>query len=341
MMDIAELLLVAAAVLDCDASAALDRIDVDAAARALESVPEHATTLEQAAALLHGLVRERPFGDDSRAIAIVATAQVLDIEGRVTTFTPSATLFTLLDDIENGSADVIAVCSYISVEVTPMFERFTPRARNVITLAYEEAKNLHHNWLGTEHLLLGVLGESEGIGAQVLALQGVEVTAVRREVEHRIGEASGDVPSRAPFTPRSKKTLELALHEAIRLGHNYIGTEHIVLGLLRVNDGLAAEILSDCYSVEIGRVRNDIITALLQVGLKPTTRRSKPFMRPAVTWASPVDPALVARRSRILGDVQALLDENERLREEIAHLRSLLHTHDIDPGDEAAGDQPA
>jgi ATP-dependent Clp protease ATP-binding subunit ClpA len=195
--------------------------------------------------------------------------------------------------------------------------------------------------VGTEHLLLGVLGESEGIGGIVLVNLGVDVDVVRREVELRVGRGSTEAPKRSPFTPRSKKTLELALQEAIKLGHNYIGTEHIVLGLLRVNDGLAAEILTDVYDVEIGRVRNEIITKLASGGWKPTySRRSKPFMRPPVTWASPVDPALVARRGRLLGDIQAVLDENSRLREEVAHLRMVLQQHGIDLGGEA-GEQPA
>ena len=225
-----------------------------------------------------------------------------------------------------------------------MFERFTARARNVITFAYEEANARRDDYLGTEHLLLGVLREGEGIGAKVLVQQGVDIAVVRSEIDHLVGAGAGKGSGKAPFTPRSKKTLELALHEAIRLGHNYIGTEHLVLGLLRVDDGLAAQILVDCFSVEIERVRGEIVAVLASGGWKPKTRRSKPFMRPPVTWASPVDPALVARRNRLLGDVQALLDENQRLRDEIAQLRMLLHAHGIevadDPG-EAAGDQPA
>src|SRR5207253_2418878 len=160
---------------------------------------------------------------------------------------------------------------------------------NVITHAYEEAMGLQHNWVGTEHLLLGVLRENEGIGAEVLTAFGVDAGVVRGEIEHRIGHGSGDVPPRSPFTPRSKKTLELALNEALLLGHNYIGTEHILLGLLRVTDGLAAEILTDVYSIEIGRVRNEVVSRLSSLGQKPkSARRSKPFMRPPVTWASPV-----------------------------------------------------
>jgi ATP-dependent Clp protease ATP-binding subunit ClpC len=143
-----------------------------------------------------------------------------------------------------------------------MFERFTPRARNVITYAYEEATALQHNYVGTEHLLLGVLRESDGIGAVVLTELGVDVNIVRGEIDHRVGHGSGKVPRRSPFTPQSKKTLELALNEALLLGHNYIGTEHLLLGLLRVTDGLAAEILTGVYDVEIGRVRSEIIRKL-------------------------------------------------------------------------------
>jgi ATP-dependent Clp protease ATP-binding subunit ClpA len=211
----------------------------------------------------------------------------------------------------------------------------------VITFAYEEATALHHNYVGTEHLLLGVLRESDGIGADVLVALGVDVDVVKREIDHRVGRGSEEGRRRSPFTPRSKKTLELALSEAIRLGHNYIGTEHLLLGLLRVTEGLAAEILTDLYSIEIGRVRGEIVTRLTTGGWKPQRgARSKPFIRPQVTWASPVDPALVARRGRLLGDIQALLDENQRLRDEVALLRGMVRELGLDPGDEA-GEQPA
>ncbi|MEY2460023.1 MAG: ATP-dependent Clp protease ATP-binding subunit ClpC, partial [Acidimicrobiaceae bacterium] len=217
-------------------------------------------------------------------------------------------------------------------------------ARTVITYAYAEAKLLQHNYVGTEHLLLGMLREGTGIGALVLADMGVDVDVVRSEIEHRIGRGTQDVPDRSPFTPRSKRVLELALNEAIQLGHNYIGTEHQLLGLLRVDDGVAAQILNDVYGIEIASVRHDIIRRLMAIGSvpKPSRRRSKPFMRPPVTWASPVDPALLARRTRLLGDIEALLDENGRLREENTNLRALLHEHGIDLGEPGeAGAEPA
>jgi hypothetical protein len=261
-MDIPELVLIAAAVLDVDPEEIFDRADFDGVGRTIHAFPRGAPALEQAAALLHAIIRERPFGDDSRAVALVAAAQVLEHDGKVITFKPSDRLFALLDDIAEGTADIEIVCSFLSVEVSPMFERFTARARNVITHAYEEAASLQHNYVGTEHLLLGVLRERESIGAVVLTELGVDVDVVRREIDHRVGHGSGTVPSRSPFTPRSKKTLELALNEALLLGHNYIGTEHLLLGLLRVTDGLAAEILTDPYSVKIGRVRTEIVRKL-------------------------------------------------------------------------------
>ena len=341
-MDVAELVLIAAAVLGVDTSEVLDRTDIDAIGRTFQAVPSEAPAVEQAAALLHALVRERPFGDDSRAVAVVVAAQILELDGTVTTIKPSQVLFDFLDAIADGTADVETVCSFLSLEVTSMFERFTDRARNVITHAYSEAKALQHNFVGTEHLLLGMLREGTGIGALVLTDMGVDVEVVRREIEHRIGRGTEVVPDRSPFTPRSKRVLELALNEALGMGHNYIGTEHQLLGLLRVDDGVAAQILADVYAIEIGSVRSDIVQRLMAIGSTPppSRRRSKPFTRPAVTWASPVDPALVARRTRLVGDIQSLFDENQRLRDEVARLQQLLHEHGIDLGGEA-GEQPA
>jgi hypothetical protein len=323
-------------VLDLEPADVFDRADLEAVGRALQAIPPDATAIEQAGALLHAIVVECPFGDDSAAVGIVAAAHVLDEDGVVATFKPTDRLFAVLDAIADGSADVATVCSFLSMEVSPMFERFTARARNVMTYAYDEATALQHNYVGTEHLLLGVLRETDGIGAVVLAELGVDPDVVRREVEHRIGPGPVAVTGRSPFTPRSKRALELSLGEALKLGHNYIGTEHLILGLLRLTDGIAAEILTDVYDIEIGRVRNAIVAKLAAGGWKPPySRRSKPFTRPPVTWASPVDPALVARRGRILGDIQALLDENTRLRDEVAHLRQSLLEHGLDLGGEA------
>src|SRR5580693_4030938 len=124
-----------------------------------------------------------------------------------------------------------------------MFERFTNRARHVVVLSQEEARRLKHNYIGTEHILLGLLGEPESIGYRILDSFGMSLDGVRQEVLAMIGEGQQEISSHIPFTPRAKKTLELALREALQLHHNYIGTEHILLGLIREGDGVAVQIM--------------------------------------------------------------------------------------------------
>ena len=114
-----------------------------------------------------------------------------------------------------------------------MFERFTDRARRVVVLAQEEARMLNHNYIGTEHILLGLIHEGEGVAAKALESLGISLEAVRQQVEEMIGQGQQAPSGHIPFTPRAKKVLELSLREALQLGHNYIGTEHILLGLIR------------------------------------------------------------------------------------------------------------
>src|ERR1700740_3088677 len=118
-----------------------------------------------------------------------------------------------------------------------MFERFTDRARRVVVLAQEEARMLNHNYIGTEHILLGLIREGEGVAAKALESLGISLDAVRQQVEELIGQGPQAPPREIPFTPRAKKVLELSLRESQKLGHNYIGTEHILLGLLREGHG--------------------------------------------------------------------------------------------------------
>src|SRR5579859_1598409 len=124
-----------------------------------------------------------------------------------------------------------------------MFERFTDRARRVIVLAQDEARLLDHNYIGTEHLLLGLIHEGEGVAAAALRELGVSLDAVRQKVEEIIGRGQQAPAGHIPFTPRAKKVLELSLRESNQLGHGYIGTEHILLGLLREGEGVAAQVL--------------------------------------------------------------------------------------------------
>jgi ATP-dependent Clp protease ATP-binding subunit ClpA len=124
-----------------------------------------------------------------------------------------------------------------------MFERFTNRARHAVVLAQEEARRLQHNYIGTEHVLLGLLGEPEGLAARALQRFGVSLEEMREEVRAIVGTGSGKVSGHIPFTPRAKKTLELALREALQLHHNYIGTEHILLGVIGEGEGVGAQVL--------------------------------------------------------------------------------------------------
>jgi ATP-dependent Clp protease ATP-binding subunit ClpA len=141
-----------------------------------------------------------------------------------------------------------------------MFERFTNRARHVVVLAQEEARLLNHNYIGTEHLLLGLLGEPESIAGIVLTNFGITLDLGRREVEERIHLGKKAPSGHIPFTPRAKKTLELSLREALSLGHNYIGTEHILLGLIRENEGVAVQILR--AHTDLAQLRAAVIEAV-------------------------------------------------------------------------------
>ena len=141
-----------------------------------------------------------------------------------------------------------------------MFERFTDRARRVVVLAQEEARHLNHNYIGTEHILLGLIHESEGVAAQALETLDISLEAVRGEVTEIVGRGAEQPSGHIPFTPRAKKVLELSLREALGLGHNYIGTEHILLGLIREGQGVAAQVL-----VKLGASHDRVRQAVIQL----------------------------------------------------------------------------
>ena len=191
-----------------------------------------------------------------------------------------------------------------------MFERFTDRARRVVVLAQEEARLLNHDWIGTEHLLLGLISEGEGVAAQVLTRLGISIEAVRAKVESIIGEGLTEPPrGHIPFTPRSKKVLELSLREALQLGHNYIGTEHILLGLLREGQGLAAQVLVT-LGADLSIVRESVIQQLSGYRSRsPAGTGVAPFMAPQETPAM-ARSRIEARRlagSRAVGSHHLLL----------------------------------
>jgi ATP-dependent Clp protease ATP-binding subunit ClpA len=156
-----------------------------------------------------------------------------------------------------------------------MFERFTDRARRVVVLAQEEARMLDHNYIGTEHILLGLIHEGSGVAAKALEALGIRLEAVRLEVETMIGRGGEQTSGHIPFTPRAKKVLELAFRESTQLGHNYIGTEHILLGLVREGSGVAAQVLVK-LGADLNRVRQQVVHLLHgESGPVEVTRRSR------------------------------------------------------------------
>ena len=178
-----------------------------------------------------------------------------------------------------------------------MFERFTDRARRVVVLAQEEARMLNHNYIGTEHLLLGLVHEGEGVAAAALESLGATLARVREQVEEIIGRGRQVPAGHIPFTPRAKRVLELSLREALQLGHHYIGTEHILLGLIREGEGVAAQVLQK-LGADLNRVRQQVIQLLSGYQARrrsPRARPPSPRRRPR--WCS-TSSAATSRRMR-------------------------------------------
>jgi ATP-dependent Clp protease ATP-binding subunit ClpC len=175
-----------------------------------------------------------------------------------------------------------------------VFERFTDRARRVVVLAQEEARDLNHNYIGTEHLLLGISREGEGVGARVLASLGVSLVAIREQIVAIIGLGGTQPSGHVPFTPRAKKILELGLLEARQLGHEYIGTEHILLGIVREGDGVAAQVLQK-QGLTLDVVRQSVIEIL--AGSTSEAVEAEGF-RPAAGWTGSIQGGPLRRFGR-------------------------------------------
>jgi ATP-dependent Clp protease ATP-binding subunit ClpA len=247
-----------------------------------------------------------------------------------------------------------------------MFERFTDRARRVVVLAQEEARLLNHNYVGTEHLLLGLIHEGQGVAAKALELLGIRLEAVRAQVEEIVGRGQQAPTGHIPFTPRAKKVLELSLREAKQLGHNYIGTEHILLGLIREGEGVAAHVLAR-LGADLSRARGQVIGLLSgDAGTEEAAARTRLVRmtvpddlleaqeqfaevrreKEAAINAEDFDQAAALRDKeqqllrmlverelewRAGVDLAAVVQENQRLHREVEHLRELLRRHGIEP----------
>jgi ATP-dependent Clp protease ATP-binding subunit ClpC len=196
-----------------------------------------------------------------------------------------------------------------------VFEKFTDRARRVIVLAQEEARTLNHNYIGTEHLLLGLIHEGEGVAAKALENLGIALEVVRGEVEAIIGQGMAAPDGNIPFTPRAKKALELSLRESKKLQHDHIGTEHILLGLIREDEGVAAQVLARLGAGE-GRVRQEVLRLLDEQSADEVEAAASPLDSDAAaqTTSVPSPAAEAAAEPGGLGEVVALLhDIVERL----------------------------
>ncbi|MGA8487395.1 MAG: Clp protease N-terminal domain-containing protein [Gaiella sp.] len=195
-----------------------------------------------------------------------------------------------------------------------MFERFTERARQVVVLAQDESRRLGYPYIGTEHILLGLLREEEGIAARVLEGLDITVEEVRAQVARILDQGDEVTTGQIPFTPRAKKVLELALRESLALGSNYIGTEHILLGLVRENEGVATRILLD-FDADAEKIRNEIIRMLPGSGL---LQQAPPGPDVELT-SPPLAPEVLAELERLAAAKQSALDRQSL--EEAAGLR--------------------
>jgi hypothetical protein len=345
-LDLGGLVLIASRTLDLDEEAVLVSADLDAADSIL-TVAEgcRGDPVQQAAMLLVGLVRRRVFGPRSAEVAVMAALQLLALNGQeVDDLGSPAALRELVAGITADQLSNDELAAWLAKRVRPadapsraarllswrrkepreptdlgrgddwmeggMFERFTNRARNVVKLAQQEARRLDHNYIGTEHVLLGLLDEPEGIGAKALVALGVSLEAVRADVERIVGGGEGAPEGHIPFTPRAKKVLEFSLREALKLHHNYIGTEHIVLGLVREGDGVAAKILVES-GADLPEIRQEVLR-LLAAG---------------VTDRAGTEPP----KERVIADIEALYEEIVRLAKEVDRLTELLREHGIEP----------
>jgi Clp amino terminal domain, pathogenicity island component len=390
-LDLADLMVIAGRVLDLDPDEVLAVADLEVAGEVLAEADRCQVLQWSAATLLHGLATRRPFGHRSTEVALLAALQLLWLNlYQVDDLGPPRAVRTLLERTAAGAAEVdeLAAWLYGLLPGTSrpagvrqlvrrwrptrreegggrMFERFTDRARRVVVLAQEEARLLNHNYIGTEHILLGLIHEGEGVAAKALESLGISLEAVRIEVEEIIGQGQSAPVGRIPFTPRTKKVLELSLREAKQLGHNYIGTEHILLGLIREGEGVAAQVLVR-LGAELPRVRQQVIKVLTGYAAEEASARTRLVrmtvpgdlreleeqlaqvrrQKQAAIDAEDFDQAsaLLDREKQLLTaltkrdqqwtagvDLAAVIQENRNLHREVERLRELLRQHGIEP----------
>lgn len=351
-VDVALLVLIAARVADTPPRELLQALDIGTIQSCLAAarLDPSSDPVDQACTLLHAIVQNRPFGEDSDAVALLAAAHMLEELGIVFTFEPSESLWQLLDRIRSNDASTYDVVNIVLSQIQAkeekpdMFERFTPRARQAMSEAKHAAESLRHNFIGTEHLLLGLLAVQEGVAAQVLRDFGVDAGEIRRQVETLIGPGPKAVVDHFPLTPRSKKVLELSLRHALGMGQDYIGTEHMLLGLLDTREGVAGRILEG-MGVTRSRAEEQVVSTLVARGWTPPSKKARRRARqetfPGSTVLQSMSPAAAVRNHRLLNEITTIVGENEALRTEVSRLRQLLEDHGIDSGFSGPGERPA
>jgi len=291
-LEVADLVVIASRALKLDTDGVLDLLDSTAAEAALaqaRSCGDSDDPTSRAAALLHALVRHQPLRRGNQQVALVAMLQFLALNGWEVDLDPPDATRSVVADLAAGVLGAGDLTDWLAprlrlhdrdttcVKEAPMrrwlpvpkrrtrprgmFQRFTERARRVVHLAQDEARLLNHNYIGTEHILLGLIHEGEGVAAKALESLGISLEAVRAQVEEIIGQGQTAPTGHIPFTPRAKKVLELSLREALQLGHNYIGTEHILLGLVREGEGVAAQVLVG-LGADHAQVREQVLRLL-------------------------------------------------------------------------------
>jgi prophage maintenance system killer protein len=383
-LDVADLVVIAGKTLGLDSQAALDRLDLSAAQTAVSEAAPAADSGDPAlaaATLLTALVRHRPWDADTGPVAVAAATTFLAINGWQANLDPPEAAREVVAALGAGRLDAGGLAEWLSprlsqtcVKEAPMhgwlpgrnrsgrrkgtlFQRFSPEARQVVVGSQEEARSLRHGYIGTEHLLLGLLRQHDAVAAQALRAAGVSPEAARQEVLDIIGRGQQVTHGRVPFTPRAKKVLQLSLREARELDHMYISTEHLLLGLLREGQGVACQVLTR-LGADADTIREHVAELsgqpevpggpVVPPGIRDydlriaQARRDKDAALDAgdaaqAATARGSEKQLTAEREQLIADWSAGTDvatlgrEIDRLRDEVRRLQDLLLQHGIEP----------
>ncbi|MFG1908555.1 Clp protease N-terminal domain-containing protein [Kribbella sp. NPDC048928] len=354
-----DVLAVAARVLRCASDDVVRRSDLDAIDRVLADVRRTSGLAESAGVLLAGLVRERPFDGANRVVAVAVVLQYVSLNRADLQLEPVADVDDLLDRISAGDAGPDDAAKFVrsrlehhpvtaddlqedlKIELLldlddavqewwrgdPMYEQFSEPARQVIVLAQEEARGLDHVYVGTEHLLLGVIALGTGVASRVLADLGITGPAVRDLVVEIIGRGkSGAGTGAIPFTPRAKSTFEFAWGEARARGAEQVAPEHMLLGVLHDGDGVGGQIITK-LAEDVDKVRRKLEKRM------NWRQRSEDLVTGMLASDPPEKWTTYGRRHHLVAELNSVLDENERLHEQVANLRNLLRRHGINPDD--------